>query len=132
MLKANMKLPMWLVVIATLITILLTIHGLNLIHIIVIPACVFLIIYFSVGFVKRKDALIICDNTITVKTPFRTRKYEISKIKKVYIADNDSTIKGIYLEDNSETEVTILSNIYNVDIHNIVGYLLDNYPQLRK
>jgi|GEM_PF-2484537 len=129
--KSNMKLPMWLPITTTVVTALLFFLETSIIHFLTVPLSIFLVSYFLIGFIKRKDALIIDSQTIKVRSPFRYREYDISKIRSVYLVDNNSTLKGVYeTGDNLETIITICTNIYDVSLTDICDYLLKEFSHI--
>jgi len=132
MLKANIKLPLWLGIIAILLSALFSLFDFSPIVIVIYIGTLYLIVYFIVGFIKRKDALIIDSELIQVKSPFKYREWIIKDIKNIYIADNGSMLKAVILEKDQEIEVTICSNIYDKSLNEILQVIIENNSELQK
>jgi len=132
MLKANIKLPLWLGIIAILLSALFSLFDFSPIVIVIYIGTLYLIVYFIVGFIKRKDALIIDNELIQVKSPFKYREWIIKDIKNIYIVDNGSMLKAVILEEDQEIEVTICSNIYDKSLNEILQVIIENNSELQK
>lgn len=130
MLKANIKLPIWLGVIAIIISILFTSFLFNALVIIIYLGTVYLIVYFVLGYIRREDALVIDNEFIKVKTPFKYKEWNISELNSVFLAEKVSMLKGVIIIDNVHTEVTICTNIYTKSLREIYSVLIKTNPDL--
>lgn len=94
-------------------------------------ALVFNTVFALLLFIKRKDAIVIENGTITVHNAFVTKEFIISKYKSIKIIKADQkAIYGYYLEEGITKKEKLLGNFYNDKIDEIYNFLLDNYPNL--
>ena len=132
MLKANIKLPFWIGIVAIVISITFSTLSFNALVIIIYVGTLYLIVYFTLGFIKRKDAIVIDNEFMKVKTPFKYTEWKISDLKNVYLADNGSMLKGILITEDESTEVTLCFNIYDKSLSEIMSKIIENHPILHK
>lgn len=130
MLKADMKLPIWLGLIAIVISIIFTSFLFNALIIIIYLGTVYLIIYFILGYVRRIDALVIDNDLIKVRTPFKYVEWNISEFDSVFLADKVSSLKGVIIIEDEVTEVTICTDIYSKKLKEIYSTLITSHPKL--
>jgi len=131
-LKANIKLPFWIGIVAIVISITFSTLSFNALVIIIYVGTLYLIVYFTLGFIKRKDAIVIDNEFMKVKTPFKYTEWKISDLKNVYLADNGSMLKGILITEDESTEVTLCFNIYDKSLSEIMSKIIENHPILHK
>ncbi len=128
--KANIKLPVWFPIIIIIVAAFFAIIDIGILTFVITGGALYLLIYFLLGYIRRKDAIIIEGNLLKVKSPFKTKEYEIDKLSNLSLVDNDSMLKGIY--DNSDRKITLCTGIYDVPLGEILLYLVTNYPHLSK
>ena len=130
--KANIKLPFWLGLVAIIISVLFSALSFNILIIIIYVGTLYLIIYFTLGYIRRKDAMIIDNEFVKVRTPFKYTEWKLSDLKKVYLVDNGSMLKGIIMIEDESTEVTLCYNIYDKSLSEIMKTIIENHPILNR
>lgn len=117
--KANIKLSMYLPIIVTTLTIIITIFQFEYFSILFIVTSLYIDLYYGLSYVKRKDALIITDNELTVTTAFKNRVYPIRDLSDIQFTKGDNTIRASFDGNNT----TLCSDIYSKSIEEIYALL---------
>lgn len=125
--KANIKLPILIPVIAVFSAVLLGLFTKSWVVIIIGLGALYLVVYFAFGFIKREDALVIEGNTMKVITPFKSKLYFIDKLSNLELLDNGSILKADYEEDSLIRRVSLCGNIYSVSLIEIYEFLIKKY-----
>lgn len=121
--KANIKLAPWIPIIVVLVLVLFLIEGFDVLDVVLILGGGFIISYFVLGYLRRKEALIIDDKSIQVRTPIKFTEFALQDITTVFIKEHDhDTLKAVY---HGET-VTLCTNIYDCSIEEIKTYLIEH------
>lgn len=131
MFTANIKLPLWLPFVAVAISALFAFYEFGALSIIIFIGSLYLLSYFVAGMIRSKEAILIDKKVMKVKSPFRYHEWQISNIKKIYLVDNNSMLKGVIIEDGNERTVTLCSGIYDVNLIVVADYLVNNFPHLK-
>jgi len=122
--KANIHLAPYIPFIVFVVVILFLLEGFDTFDVITILGGGIIIGYFILGFIRRKDALLVVDGILKIKTPIKTREYNIAEITELSIKKSDNaTLKANY---QGET-ITLCTDIYDVSITEIKDYLLKNF-----
>lgn len=124
--RANIKLSPWLPFILVLATAVFLFFQFNMLDIIMMVGTALIIVYFVIGVIKRKDALIIEGTTLKVTSPIKTKEYNIEDLTAVRLVDYNTLIKGTYQGD----EVKLITNIYDRPLEEIKEYLVHTYDHI--
>lgn len=117
--KADIKLSFFLPIIVTVITIIVTVLSLEYFDIIFIVGAIYIDVYYVVGYLKRKDALVINNLDITIKSAFKVRSYEVSELSELSYIENESRIRAKY----DSATITVCNDIYSISLEEIYNYL---------
>ncbi|QMS85050.1 hypothetical protein [Candidatus Xianfuyuplasma coldseepsis] len=127
--KANITMSPWIVFLFIVIMVLFLLQGFDLIDVITIIGVVLIVTYYVLGFIRRKDALVITDDKMIVKTPIKTREFDIKDISMVQLSSRESgVIKALYKNE----VVTLCSNIYSRKAEDILQYLITTFPHIKE
>ena len=130
--KADIKLPLYIPIVASILSIVVVALEFNLIDIIIITGALLIITYFVLGYVKRKDALIIENDKMVVVTPIKRREYDFSLMTNLDLVDGNSILKCSYPIEDEIKNITLCSNIYTEKLDTIYEYLCSHHPELKK
>ena len=130
--KADIKLPLWIPIIASIVSIVVAVLEFNVVDIIIIVGALSIITYFVLGFVRKRDALIIDNVTISIVTPIKRKEYDLTLIKDLELLDGNSILKCTYPVDDEAKTITLCSNIYTETLESVYEYLIKNNPSLKK
>jgi hypothetical protein len=128
--KANIKLPIGFVVVSSIIALTIAFISYSPISILLILGVLYLVTYLVLGIIKRKDALIISNEMIIIKTPFKNKIYEFNNIKSVYLDSDGKQLKGVIITEEYEEDVKFFSDIYDVGIEEIYNHIINKHPNL--
>lgn len=131
MLKGNIRLPIILPISSIAISTLFVFLRFTPMSIVIYLGSLYLVTYFTLGYIRRKDALLVDDEKIYVKTPFRYHEWDMNSIKKIYVTDGSSQIKADVIIEEEEQTVTICNNIYSVSINVIYSKIIEISPHLK-
>lgn len=124
--RANIKMSYWLPFIMILITSLFLFFQFNVLDVIMILGTVLIILYYIVGVVKQKDAIVIEGTYLKVTSPIKTKEYDISKISSVALVDHDTLIQATY----QGKDIKLVTNIYDVALVDIKDHLVRTYSHI--
>ena len=131
MFKTDMRLYFLIPVVFVSITFVFAVISFDIIDVATIMFSSWLLLYFVLGFIKRKDALTIENKRMCVITPFKTKEYDISNIKRVYCTQaNGKMLKAVYEENGKKSTITLCNNLYKAKIEEIRDYLIEHYSHL--
>ena len=125
--KADIKVAPWVPILFLAVAIFFALQEFNALDIIMISGSLLIIVYFVLAYIKRKDALIIEGNKMFVRSPFKVREFDIDNITNVFTNKGDAGVLKATYEDEI---VSLCTNIYQKDIHEVKEYLLKNYPHI--
>ena len=124
--RANIKISPWLPFIMVLVTALFLFVKFNVLDVVMIGGTVLIIVYYVVGIIKRKDAIVIEGTHLKVTSPIRTKEYNIMDITAVALVDHDTLIKATY----QDKDIKLITNIYDIDLIDIKEYLVRTYGHI--
>lgn len=125
--KANIKVTPWIPLVFAMVAVYFIVQDFDVLSIIMVSGALLIVVYFLLAFFKRNDALTIEGHTMQVRSPFKTREFDISKISSVFTRKGDNgLLKATYEEDT----VALCTNIYDKSIYEVKDYLLQNYPHI--
>jgi|LGVE01.1.fsa_nt_gb hypothetical protein len=131
MFKTDMRLYYIIPVIFVSITVVFAVINFDIIDVATIIFSSWLLLYFILGYIKRKDALTIENDIMRITSPFKTKEYNIYNIKRVYCTQaNGRMLKAVYEENGERSTITLCNNLYKVKIEEIRDYLIEHYPHL--
>lgn len=131
MFSTDMKLPIWFAIVISIVGGGFAIVNFGVLSVIILSAALWLLFYFGLGFLKRKGAFTIENDKMIVKSPFKTKEFDVSKFSKIFIGGNDAnSLKGKYMSNNRVETITICNSIYTASLDEILQYLIENYPHL--
>jgi hypothetical protein len=126
--KANIKLHGWIPFIFIIVVVFFLMQEFNLLDIVMIVGGSIIVGYFVMGFIRRKDALVIDGDTMIVTTPIKKKTYTISDMTELLYHPKDKGILQAKL--NGET-INLCTDIYDQELCDIVAYLLSHYDHLK-
>lgn len=125
--RANIKLHLWVPFLFILVVAFFLMQEFNVLDIVMILGGIVIVGYFVMGIIRRKDALIIEEDTLQVTTPISKKEYTISTISHLQFSVKDKRmIQGTI---NGEI-VNLIGDIYDVSIVDIYAYLISHYGTL--
>lgn len=125
--RANIKLHIWIPFIFVLVIAFFLMQEFNVLDFVMIIGGLIIVGYFVMGFIRRKDALVIEGDTIIVTTPITKKEYTISDISKVFYSPKD---KGVIQATYNGETINLINNIYDEEIEDIFAYLISHYDHI--
>lgn len=121
--RANIKLTPILPIVFVAVTTLFLLGGLDPLDYVMILGTIIILAYFLLGYFRRKNALVIEDHTITIKTPFFRRHYDISELSDITLhTKSGKVIKATH----DDRQINLVNDIYDVPIETIYNYLIEH------
>ncbi len=127
--RSDMKLSLRLPLIFTVIVIVIVfiVREFDVIDVISIIGLTLIIGYYSLGYIHKKDALVIENDTMRVRTPFKAYVFTISDIQQIYVSGGEyGVLRGLYQQE----DVILCGNIYFNSLREIKTYLLEHYSHI--
>lgn len=124
--RANIKLSPWLPLIMIVLTSLFLFFQFNVLDVIMIIGTILIILYYIVGLIKKKDALVIEGTHIKVTSPITTREYDVKDIRSIALVDQDTLLQANY----QGKDIKLVTNIYDQSLLAIKEYLVRTYPHI--
>lgn len=124
MLEANFKLPIVFLIGSIIISVIISFFSLNILSYIIYASTLYIITYYTFGYIKGKKALVIDKDKISVRTPFRNKEFQLSDLENITVVENGLQIKAFV--KSLDKEITICSNIYSVSLEKVIILLLKN------
>ena len=121
--RANIKLTPILPIVFVAVTVLFLLGGLDPLDYVMILGTIVILAYFLLGYFRRKDALVIEDSSITIKTPFFHRQYTFSELSDLTLhTKSGKVIKATH----DDRQINLINDIYDVPIETIYNYLIEH------
>jgi hypothetical protein len=98
----------------------------GILDVIVIAGAAFILAYVVMGIVRRKDALVIEEHTMTVVSPLRQRTYDLTQLSSISLEDGGTLLRGVY----DGTRVKLVTAIYTESLDAIRSHLLQTHPHI--
>jgi len=125
--RANIRLKPWTPIIVVIVVTVFLVEGFDVLDVVLILGGGFIVSYFMLGYIRRKNAVLIDGATLIIKSPFRINEYTIQDISEVFIKPIDTkSLKAVY---QGET-ITLCTEIYDISIEEIKQYLMKTYEHI--
>ena len=122
--KANIKMAPWIPLIFIMVSVIFSLQEFNTLDVILIVTTVFIVVYYALGYLRRKDAIVVTSEKLIVRTPFVLREYLLDDLKEITLTDKETVLRGLYQGEHK----TLVTNIYDVSLHEIKNHLLTSHP----
>ena len=124
--RANIKISLWVPIVFLAIMTAFIVIDFDVLDVVIILGVLVIVVYFIMGYIKRKDALVIEGNLLKVTTPIKTKEFDLSALKSLSLEDNGTILRGQYQDEI----IKVITNIYDVSLSDIQHYLLEHYPHI--
>ena len=125
---ANIKISLVVPLVSIVLMSIFLYLEINVLSIIISVGALLIVVYYILGFIKRKDALVIKDGELIVTSPIKTRTFDLEKLKSVSLEDNGTILYGDY----DGTRTRLITNIYDRPLTEIKNYLLISYAYIKE